>query len=339
MVTIEDIAAQAGVSCTTVTNVIHNRTNRVSRETTEKIRALINELGYVPNMSARALAAGSSKVVAMVNHLNPVRSGNIMGDPFFTAFAGSVEEALKKSGYYFMLRSVSGKKDLLKFLAGWNINGLFFNGVFEDDDIYSALTGLDIPVVLSDSYLSDYGNMSNIGLEDYNGGYLAAKHLTDNGHKRIAFACPPMKEGGVVEQRFLGFCRALNDAGLEFNRDLMFESEFSTHTTMNLGEEIAGRNDVTAVFATADIMAAGIMAGIRRAGKSVPADFSIVGFDDINWCRLLNPALTTIHQDMEVKGELAAEQMTKRLRGKEILEPKIILPVRLRSRDSVSRLN
>jgi len=338
MVTIDDIAREAGVSSTTVSNVILGRTNRVSRETTETINRIIRERGYVPNMSARALVSRTSRVVAIINHLDPKKSGNFMEDPFHNAFIGAIEQTLRESGYYLMLRTVGNAEDLTSFLRNWNVDGLFMTGLFQEDDLYETLLSAGRPVVLIDSYLADYSRMVNVGLQDFEGAYLATEYLVRNNHRRIAFAGPPIRLGGVVEQRLKGYRQALKDASLPFDETLVFEREFSTHGTMELGAKLALRHDITALFATADIMAAGIMSGLQQAGRRVPEDFSIVGFDDINWCRMTNPMLTSVHQDAGRKGEIAADYMSKLLEGKPVPARSVILPVRLVERESVRML-
>ncbi|GHV16604.1 LacI family transcriptional regulator [Clostridia bacterium] len=307
----------------------------MSKAMIKRVNAIIEDLGYVPNMSARALASRSSKVVAMVNHLDPAVSGNFMEDPFHTAFIGAVETALRESSYYLMMRSVGSSADLREFLSNWNVDGLFLTGVFEDEDLYEGLRGLRAPVVLCDSYLSDYSHVVNVGLQDYEGGRLATEHLLQNGHKQIAFVGPPINHAGVVEQRLLGYRSALAAAGVPFAPSRVFDCEFSPGKTMRLGKELAARDDITAIFCTADVLAAGIIAGIQQAGKRVPEEFSLVGFDDIAWCRMLNPPLTTIHQDAAKKGETAAKCMVTLLEGGEVPERNIILPVNLIARASV----
>lgn len=336
MVTIDDIAAKAGVSNTTVSNVIHGRTKRVSQITIDKINAIIKETGYVPNMSARALASRSSKVVALISHLDSKKSGNFLEDPFHNTFIGAAERALRENGYYLMVRAVENSADMSSFLRNWNVDGLFLTGVLEDEDILPVLRELKLPVVLSDSYLTDYGHLANIGLQDFEGGRLATEHLIQYGHKRIAFAGPPIRGDGVVQKRLEGYKAALAEAEIPFDATLVFEKEFSTSGTMQLGEHLAKMQDATAVFATADVMAAGIMSGLQQTGMRVPQDFSVVGFDDINWCRLTMPMLTTIHQDAAQKGQLAAEFMTHLLEGEPLREHRVVLPVHLVSRGSVA---
>jgi len=333
MATIKDIAKTVGVSCTTVSNVIHGKPGRVSAETIIKINKAIEDLNYVPNMSARSLVSNSSKVIGVINHIVTTRDKNFMEDPFHSIFIGAIESTLRENGYYLMLRTVETSQDLNFFLRNWNVDGLILTGIYEDD-FYSVLTKLNIPVVLIDSYVSN-PNICNVSLEDFNGGYLATKYLIDHGHRSIAFASPFIKYKGVVSERFDGYKKALSEANIEFNKDLVFEQELDTPTAIALGKSLAKRDDFTAIFSTADILAAGIITGLKQAGKKVPDDISIIGFDDINLCNLISPALTTIHQDAHLKGKLSVNYIIDKLENKPIHQKETILPVRVVERDSV----
>ena len=335
MVTIEDIAKEAGVSSTTVSNVIHGRTNKVSGNTVDLIHEIIRRRGYVPNLSARALKSRSTKLVALINHLDDERREHFFSDPFFISLTGAVEQALREQGYYLMVRRIFEREELLEFLRNWNVEGIFLPGLFQEDPFYRTLYDLNMPVVLTDSYVTDLGHMTNIGLQDQEGARLATEHLIENGHRRILFASPKIRPGGVVEQRLEGYREALWEHGIPFDPSLLRDCEFETDAMMALGREIAGQPDVTAVFATADLLAAGLMAGLQQAGRMVPRDISVVGFDDINWSRMTMPMLTTIHQDADAKGRLAAECMIQLLEGKPVSQQNRILPVRLVRRDSV----
>ncbi|MDF2542528.1 MAG: transcriptional regulator, LacI family [Herbinix sp.] len=333
MITIKDIAQKVGVSCTTVSNVIHGKTGRVSAETISLINEAIDELGYVPNMSARSLVSSSSKVIGMISHLAPNKNESFIEDPFHSAFIGSIEKILRENGYYLMLRTVETTADLLAFLRNWNVDGLFFTGVFEDE-FFEALIGLNVPIVLIDSYVT-HPNMCNVGLEDYKGGYLATRYLIEHGHKDIAFASPTIRERGVVSERFLGYRNALDESSIPFRPELVFQQELDIATTLALGCNIAKRNDITAIFTTADILAAGVMAGLQQSGRKVPDDISIIGFDDINICHLTSPQLTTIHQDAPLKGKLAVNFLIDQLEQTPIKDREIILPIHLVERGSV----
>lgn len=332
MATIKDIAQTVGVSATTVSNVIHGKAGRVSAETVQRINDAIEQLGYVPNMSARSLVSHSSKVIGIINHLVP-SSRSFVEDPFHSAFIGAIEHTLRENGYYLMIRTVEDSNDLISFLRNWNVDGMFFTGIFKDE-FFETLSKFDIPVVLVDSYIKQ-ANIFNVGLEDYKGGYLATKYLIEKGHRNILFASPFIKHGGVVEERLKGYKQALLEADIPFREDFVYQQEIHVENGIALGKVLAKRNDFSAIFATADILAAGIMAGLQQSGKHVPEDVSIIGFDDINLCQLTTPPLTTIHQDATLKGELAVDFMIKRLEGVNIKKREVILPVSLVERDSV----
>ncbi len=336
MATIKDIATLTGVSCTTVSNVIHGKPGRVSAETVAKIERAIQELGYVPNMSARSLVSNSSKVIALINHAVTRKDSNFMDDPFQASFVGIIESILREHGYYLMVRTVDTASELLTFLQNWNIDGLFITGIFRDS-FFDSLSSLTLPIVFIDSYVH-HPNFCNIGLEDFQGSYIATKHLIEKGHKKIAFASPNIRDGGVLQERFLGYRAALNEHSIPFNQDLIFEYEMDLDSCRELSAKLIQIPGLTALVTTADIMAAGVMTGLRDAGIRVPDDISIVGFDDLNISQMLTPPLTTIHQNMMEKGQLAVDFMIQKLEGKTLSQTEIALPIHLVERQSVKTL-
>lgn len=338
MVTIDDIAREAGVSCTTVSNVIHNNAKRVSPATVERINEIIKRTGYVPSLSARSLKTRSSKVVALIEHLGEDKNSQFASDPFLSTLTAAAETALRERGYFLMIRAISDMDELRAFLRNWNVEGVMIPGLVEDDPLFNELDSLHMPIVLTDSFAGGHKNVVNVGLNDREGAFIATQHLIDNGHRNIAFAGPRIFNGGVIAERLEGYKEALSKNNIEYNPDIVFECEFGTDKMIAFGSSLAKRDDITAIFATADILAAGIMAGISQGGKKVPADISIVGFDDINWCKMTNPMLTTIHQDTKEKGRMAAELLIQLLEEKNVEENNIILPVSLVERGSVANI-
>lgn len=336
MVTIRDIAQATGVSATTVSNVIHGKAGRVSAETIQNINNAIKQLGYVPNMSARSLVSSSSKVIGFVNHVITKENANFMDDPFHSAAIGAIESALRENGYYLMLRTVETSEELATFIQNWNMDGLFFTGIFKDK-FFDSLAGLHIPVVLIDSYVR-MPEFCNVGLEDFTGSYNATRHLIEKGHRRIGFASPNIKDGGVLQERFLGYKAALAEASIPFDKKLVFQHEMDLASCKAASDEIVKHSDLTGLVVSADIMAAGIMTGLKSHGVRIPEDISIVGFDDIAIAKLISPALTTIRQDMNLKGRLAVDFMLQLLNGKPLETTEITLPTRLIERDSVRAL-
>ena len=333
MVTLKDIAAEAGVSITTVSNVVHNRKSRVSPELVRKIEKIIQREHYAPSMSARSLANDQSNIIGVVTHLTPQNTGSTMGDPFLSSFLDSVEKHVREEGYYLMFRAVEDAMELASLSRSWRLAGLILTGMFQDE-FFSIVRELGIPYVLIDSYVDDPGACC-IGLEDEQGGYIAAKHLLEKGHRTIAFASPSIRPGGVIEKRLQGYQRALGEYGVPFDPSLVFTQEITVDEGKRLGRELAARREITGIFASADILAAGIMAGLSERGVSVPADKSVIGFDDNYLSQLTIPGLTTIHQDADRKGILATDLILKQLRNEPVQDKIIILPVHLVERGSV----
>ena len=337
MVTLKDIAEMANVSIATVSYVINGRSDKVSDKTVKRIERIIQETKYSPSMSARTLANKSSNIIGIINHAVSSKAGSFIMDPFHSSFISGMEQIIRESGYFMMLRTVEDPTTLKALIANWRLEGMILTGLFQDE-FYSELSATGIPFVLIDSYIND-PNVYNVGLEDCNGAYLATRHLLENGHRSIAFACPTIKQHGVVEQRLMGYQRALGEFGVAYDADKVFVQEITIENGIQLGEKLSERQDITGIFASADILAAGIMAGLKNRNVSVPHDKSIVGFDDVFFSLLTSPKLTTIHQDADKKGLIAAELILDRLMGCEMEDKQIILPVSLVERESVKNLN
>lgn len=336
MATIKDIANEANVSVTTVSNVIHGNYKRVAKETVDKINSIIGKCNYVPNMTARSLVNKLSKIIAVINYVVPGKSGNFISDPFHSIFIEGIEKKLRETGYYLMVRTVYKEEELFSLLHNWNIDGLILIGLFQDE-FFEKLLNANVPFVLVDSYVDNH-KVLNVGIEDREGGYIATKYLIEKGHRNIVFASPVIKHSGVVEERFRGYKKALREAGIPFDKKNVYHQEINITEGIGLGRELSARTDITAIFATADILAAGIISGLNEGGKRVPDDFSVIGFDDLYISSLTAPRLTTIHQNIQEKGRIAAESLIKVILGSPEIKHNLILPVKLVERNSVKDL-
>lgn len=334
MPTIKDIAREANVSVTTVSNVIHGKSSHVAQETVERITAIIEKHNYTPNLSARALVNRSSRIIGVINHLVPDSpGGSFLQDPFHGAFIGGIECALRDRGYFMMLRTVSDEQELFSLFRNWNLDGVILTGLFEDS-FFGRLITTDKPIVLVDSYVKNR-KVFNVGLEDYRGGLIATEYLIGKGHRNIVFASPHIERAGVLEERFRGYRDALAAAGLPFRQENVYEQAITINEGRELGRMLAERKDITAVFASADLLAAGIIGGLSERGVRVPGDISVMGFDDVFISRITTPQLTTVHQDATSKGTVAANMMVDYLEGKTTVSRNIIMPVSIVERDSV----
>lgn len=335
MPTLSDVAAEAGVTQMTVSNVLNGRTTQVSAVTAERVMEAVRRLGYVPNATARALSAKDSKIIALVFRAAPPGAA-ALASPHDSVFLGEVERCVNEAGRYLMVRSAENLLASAASLRSWNVDGAIFLGTVaaEVDDL---LKHHNVPLVFTDNY-SVSPLVSNVGVDDHLGGYLAAERLIKAGHRRIAFVSPPRPGNGVMAQRYRGFVEALTAHGLALDPLETFECDLSFDAAVTQGELLADpRATRTAIFAPADLLAIGLIKGLHRGGISVPIDVSVVGFDDLPISRQTSPELTTIHQDVPAKARAAVE-MTLRLiaAGAEAPPERLTLSVSIAERETVA---
>lgn len=333
MVTIKEIARELGLSTTTVSNVIHGKSWEVSPATVRRVQEALDRCGYVPNIVARNLAQKESRIVGVALKATPEKSGNLIKDPFFSVVIGAIERQIRLAGYYMMLYISEDTDEIIRQASSWNVDGLIVVGMVDDDGRWVE-ERFKKPVVCVDN-CSEEGlkHFVNIGLEDEQGGYLAARHLTELGHRKIAFLTNVL--GAVEMARLRGFRRALSEAGIGYqDKDCLMINLFHDQFEDSLNEVCGRLGEYTAVFCVSDLLAVGLMAALSDRGIRVPEDISVVGFDDIFLGRMHRPSLTTVHQDVEEKGAAAVRALIGMLRGEEVTSRDIRLPVRLEIRQS-----
>ena len=302
---IKDVAARAGVSVGTVSNVL-NRPDHVGAATRARVEAVIAELGFIRNESARQLRAGRSRTVAYVL----LDAGN----PFFTDVARGVEEAAREAGLALFLcnsdQDARREDDYLDLLVEQRVRGVLVTPVDPDGDRLAALPGRGVPVVLLDRAQHGGFDGCSVSVNDVEGGDLAVSHLVELGHTRIAFVGGPL---GIVQvrERLEGARRALAAAGLpddalvEIITDGLTVAEGRT-----AGERITGmpaRTRPTAAFCANDLLALGLLQQLTQLGVAVPDDVAIVGYDDIEFAAAAAVPLTSVRQPRHQLGRTAAE--------------------------------
>ena len=311
---LKTIAKMAGVSTVTVSNVMNGKYNRASKETIERVQRIIEETGYQPSATARSLTMKRSRIIGVViPNLQADESFSV--SPYNTQILGYLDRYIRRQGYYMMLRCVVQSFEVLPDFATWNIDGALFLGIVADDAL-KLREKLNIPAVFIDTYSEDSA-LCTISIDDRKGGYLAGKHLLDKGHRQIAFVSPSTAFPGVMQERYWGFCDAFQERGLEFGPDHCFEISNTLYERgVEIGKRIAASKvRYTAVAAMADVLALGVMEGLRLGGRQVPEDVSVIGFDDLPECRYSHPRLTSISQHLEEKAQCAGDYLFSILRG------------------------
>ena len=332
---LKTIASKAGVSTATVSNVINGNHHKVSQDTIDRVRKIIEEMNYSPNATARSLASKESRIISLVV---PNMGDNQNMDPYTTHMLSLLEQAVRREGYYLMVRCVDRCREIAQLVSSWNVDGVVLLGAYPDEvEEIEALLG-STPSVYTDTYASDVP-IANIGVNDYKGGFLSARYLLGRGHRRIAFVGPNVNSPGVIQERYRGFCAALRERSMSLAEEDIYMAATESEAGVEIGKAIAlsGRG-YTAVAAMSDTLALGLNLGLQLSGLNVPEDVSIIGFDNLRLCRFTTPALTTISQDLEEKARLTAMHLFRMIREKEKYAVNEILDVSVVERQTVRRV-
>lgn len=338
MITIKEIAAEAGVSVMTVSNVINNKTSKVSAATAQRVREIIEKHHYQPNMAARTLISKASRIVVMLLPLWHETADSLLLDPYVGQMAGFIETLLREKGYYVMLCSFKEADQALTLIRTWQAEGAILMMPHEDAITRRLVKKCSAPLVVIDRKYDDL-TMHCVCLNDRKGGYISTKHLLEMGHRRIGFAGPTINDSSVIHDRYMGYCDALAEHGITPNPAWTFDAYFHQEG----GEIIGGllvdmKERPTAMVCTEDLIACGVMKAYQARGLCAPEDISVVGFDDTMPSRLISPAITTVKQDVLGKAHCAVSMLMDAIEHPEKKEHYIMLDVELLERSSVARL-
>jgi len=333
-VTISDVARAAGVSATAVSFAFNNPA-QLGPETAERIVAAALELGYAPNPIARALLSRHTNVIGI---LVPFTISASFANPFIASFMQGVGGICDQHGLSALIVSpLDGSLEEATRRAP--VDGYIVLGLNEDHKEIIPLRRRGVPLVVVDG---DASTVASVNADDEGGAYAAASHLLAKGHRDIlviTFQSPtPLHQDdvfyGVGGRRLSGYRRAFADYGLE----LPYARMVQALTSIEGGAAalaVAWSKGVrpTAILALSDAMAIGSLTEARRLGLDVPADLEVIGFDDIPLAALVHPALSTVHQPIVEKGEIAAKMLVATLGGSYVPE-QVQLPTRLVLRGS-----
>lgn len=291
-----DVAKLSGVSHQTVSRVINDHKN-VSEKTRTKVLKAMNELGYSPNLVARALVTGKTATIGVLSH------DTTLFGPASTLHA--VQSAAREKGYktsIFSLKSedrdsiISGIKELMNDgVDGIVIIAPQIRGTQEVSDVIG-----NFPAVLVEN--ESTASLPSVNVDQMYGAYEITKHLINLGHKTIAHISGP-KDWYESEKRLQGFKKALKEKKLEDS--LVWEGDWSASSGYNAAKKIVKNQKISAIFAGNDAMALGALKAISEAGLKVPENLSLVGFDDLPESQFFTPSLTTARQDFTEVGEQA----------------------------------
>ncbi len=330
MVTIRDVAARAGVSSTTVSHVI-NKTRPVSDILRTRVEAAMAELGFQPNALARSLRRKRTHTLGMI----VPDSAN----PFFAEVGRGIEDTSFASGYSIILCNSDGDRNrellYLDLLVQKQVDGVLLVPTGDHAELAAHLRTRNIPVVVIDRDVSD-APIDRAYIDNVAGGCVATRHLLDLGHRRIGYIGGP-PHLSPVPGRGAGYLRALEEAGIPIDDRLIVAGSFQDVGGYEGTQSLLALPDrPTAIFAGNDLMAIGALAAARDANIAVPAELSIVGFDDIHLAGYINPPLTTIAQPKYELGVIAAELLLARLSDPDLPPQRRLLQAHLVVRHSTA---
>ncbi len=333
MSTISDVAKRAGVSTMTVSRVINN-SGYISQETRERVEQAVAELGYVPNALARSLRFKQTKTLALV--LTDI------ANPFFTTIARGVEDTASEHGFSVMFCNTDESQDeeveYLNVLLQKQVDGVLLVPACSSPESIAMIQDRGVPVVLLDRRVR--GAQVDVVHGDSEGGaYQLTRHLLELGHRRIALLSGP-ENVSTAADRVAGYCRALCEAGLQPDRNLMYHMQFSQDAGYQMAmQALAQSPQPTALFAGNNFIAIGALRAVHENGLRIPQDISIVVFDDLPASLVMEAFLTVVDQSPYDLGQRATELLLNRLAGEGPEEPQeIVLPVQMTVRQSSGRV-
>jgi DNA-binding LacI/PurR family transcriptional regulator len=329
--TLEDVAARAGVGRGTASRVI-NGASRVSARARQAVETAIEELGYVPNRAARSLVTNRTDAIALVIAESEER---VFGEPFFAGVVRGIGVALAEADKQLVLliapagRAGRPSSHVDDYLTRQHVDGVLLLSLHDDDSLPGRIRDRGIPVVLGGGPRPgpDVGYVDNDNAE---GARLAVAHLLKRGRSRIATIAGPA-DMTVGHDRLAGYRAAVRAAGA--NPLHVEYGDFSRPSGEAAMRALLERHpDLDAVFAANDLMAAGAMSVLREAGRSVPGDVAVVGFDDSDVAVSLG--LTSVHQSADAMGRAMVEVLLQAVAAPDDAPETRILPTHLVFRGS-----
>ncbi|QUC04530.1 LacI family DNA-binding transcriptional regulator [Atopobium sp. oral taxon 416] len=338
-VTLKDIARAVGVSPTTVSLVLNGRPCRVSQPVRQKIKDVALQKHYVPNQIARSLVSQCSHSFGLV--IPNIESR------FFASLAHNIETLCRKQGYMLLITNSDGtaKNDaeLVRLLVNRGADGIFFVASEEseaDQNLVDTLEQLPCPYVMVDRFIEGL-TCDSVRYDNEMGASMAVNYLIEQGHDHIAAMLNLNSNTG--RDRLIGYKQALEDHGLTYDGSLVFETDYFIPDAYTAAHDVL-KSGVSAVFASSDNIALGLLKRITEERLSVPKDISVVSYDNSAADSIFEPALTSIEQNVPELSRNAVELLMARVNaGKDapvqgditqrVLKPRLVI------KDSVKNIN
>jgi len=323
----KDVAKMAGVSTSTVSRVL-TRPEVVQKETRDKVMTAVDALNYKPNLVARQFRRNETKIILVV-------VPNIT-EQFFSKILKGIDDVASKNGYKVLLcdtaNSIDKEMEYINLLHQKQVDGMILLTARIDKEKLLSLAD-QFPVVLACEYV-DVVKIPTVSINNVSSARRITEHLITLGHQNIAHITGCI-EGIVSRDRVEGYMQALSLHNINFNEAYVVEGDATIQSGYNQMKNLLNfENRPTALFAHNDEMAIGAISAVKEEGLKVPDDIAVVGFDDLEISRIVEPQLTTINQPRFEIGKKAMELLLMRIRGESIKVEKFIMDYELIIRDS-----
>lgn len=333
-VTMQTIAARVGVSQATVSYVLNNKAGaRVSAPVRAEILRIARELNYFPNEAARRLAGIRSRTLGILQLY--VRQSVLAGWWSSEVMRGIADTGFAED-YHLMIYVMSEdvREMCLNAVYSGRLEGLIILAPYKDEPLLKELGEADVPLAVVGSQQVFGEKMVAVDADNELGGYLATRHLIEQGHRRIAHLHGALNIPNACD-RLRGFRRAMEEAGLPILPELVRESGFLEQRSYETTQELLQMPEPpTAIFAANDVSAVGVLRAAKDTGRRVPDDVAIIGYDGTPFTQLTEPPLSTVEQPASEMGRTAARLLIGIIEGRTPHEHVVKLPVRLAIRGS-----
>ena len=319
--TMADIAEKANVSKATVSMVLNNKNINVSEATRQKIYDAVKELNYIPNTVARSLSTKKTETIGIV--LPDIEN------PFFSEMARAIEDTAGKLNYNVIFCNSDNNQDkeekYVKLLISKLVDGVIFVSGGKSEENLHMLESNHIPFVIVDRYIESSKEYNGVFCANEEGIRLGVEYLYKNNKKKIAFVTGSQKLK-VAKLRLKAFEEVTKELKI-YNKELIFQGEFTIDGGIKATEDLINSSkNVEAIFYSSDVMALGGMKLLTRKGYKIPEDIAIMGYDNINISRLVEPELTTVAQPIYDMGKEACKLLVGLINGDRKEESVVLKP-------------
>ncbi|WP_240843580.1 LacI family DNA-binding transcriptional regulator [Acidaminobacter sp. JC074] len=330
---IDDVAKRAGVSISSVSRVL-NGYQHVSQSVKEKVNKAIKELDYHPKRAARSLASRKSYLIGI---LLPDLTYH-----YYSRMLSAIERLANEHNYNVIICNLQEENHkesrYVHMFSELDVDGIIVMHEKMTTESIKTLQRIEIPIVLASVKIENM-DLINVNIDDFLAAYDATKYLINLNHKKIGMITGDLDDYTAGRSRFNGYRKALEEAGILFDAQLVKEGDFTVSSAYELMKEfLMLRDRPTAIFAASDSMAIGAMNCALDMGYKVPDDISFIGFDNIDMTTVVRPKLSTVEQPAELIGEKALLKLFDLIEGKKV-EFDTVIPHKIIERSSCLKLD